>query len=273
MGRPSRIIYVHGFGVRDSAPRFFTALNAFFRSWHLRFDLDSFAWDSLPRDIRTLVRNFLQSQEEAKQAGQALLERLLQLESQQVRYCLVGFSLGASVIRHMLDGCSASLQHLGGVYLLGAAFNCDEGVNDRVIPPEARCHNYFSPIQDVVLNTAYFNVTGVPAAGSKGLTAPGRFLNLITRCSHGLVHNYSALAPAIGFVLAWDDDQHLAGEPGTNAEWRTMGGKVFWDEICHHHDHMVQQNTITKHFRAIEKDPPRRRKAWGRNLHAVLRAV
>lgn len=273
MTEPSQVIYVHGFGGRDNAPPFFVALSSFFRANKLRFDCSTFAWDSLPVEYRTLAANFLQSQDEAELASKSLLKRLRDLECQKLRYYLVGFSLGALVIRYALDAQDALLGNLNGVYLLGAAFNHDEPVNEDVIPSHARCHNYFSTSADMVLNRLHFNVAGVSAAGSRPLTHARRFHNLATHCSHTLVHNYSVLGPAIGSLVAWDDEQQLEGAVKTNVELGTMGGKTWWDEICYHNDHVVQQNYFTKHFRAIELNPPRRRKAWGGNLHAILRAL
>jgi hypothetical protein len=273
MKSASQVIYIHGFGGRDNAPQFHTALNAFFKAKRLRFDLSTYAWDSLPTDPQTLVRNFLQSQEEAEQAGRALHKRLLDLEAKQIDYHLVGFSLGAAVIRHMLNCQDTLLTHLRSIYLLGAAFNYDEPVNDAVISLHTRCHNYFSPLQDVVLNTAYYNATGIHAAGSKELIHMNRFQNFATHCSHALANNYTVLAQPIGFLIAWDDEQHLSGLTNINLELKTMEGKVHWNEICYYHDHLIQQNTYTKHFRALENNDQRRRKAWGSNLHAIFRAI
>ncbi|MGL6283889.1 MAG: hypothetical protein ACRC2J_15920, partial [Microcoleaceae cyanobacterium] len=75
------IIYVHGFGGRDHAPPFYVALNKFFKSRNLRFDLRNFAWDSLPTTPQTLIANFLNSQKAAEEAGHALHILLTELES------------------------------------------------------------------------------------------------------------------------------------------------------------------------------------------------
>lgn len=269
----TQIIYIHGFGGRDNAAPFHISLNKFCMRYGLRFDLRSFAWDALPPKLDVLVANFLHSQEVAKQAGQALYVLLNELENQDFAYHLIGFSLGAEVIRQALSHQSVMLNNLRSVYLLGAAFNHDAVINTAWIPPDARCHNYYSPRKDVVLRTSYYNVTGIPAAGSLGISKNKRFKNFVTQCSHIFAYDYTTLAEALGFLMAWDDQQYISGSVRPNITMSTLGGKKHWNNICHYKELLIQQNIYAKHYRAIEDGGKQRRKAWGNNLHTLFRSM
>lgn len=268
-----QVLFVNGFGGRDNAAPFHVSLNKFFKRFSLRFDLRSFAWDSLPPTPKVLVANFLQSQQAAKPAGQELCTLVNELENQGVLYHLIGFSLGAEVIRQALSHQHATLPNLRSIYLLAAAFNHNATINTDCIPPDARCNNYYSPRQDVVLSTSFYNVTGVAAAGSLGLSQDKRFANFATHCSHILAYDYTILAEALGFLLAWDDQQYIPGSIGPNILASTLGGEKHWNNICLHKGLLIQQNMHTKHYRAIENGGHHKRKAWGNNLHAIFRSI
>jgi pimeloyl-ACP methyl ester carboxylesterase len=268
-----QIIYVHGFGGSDHAPPFYLALNKFFKSQNLCFDLRTFAWDSLPTTPQTLIANFLNSQKAAEEAGRALHVFLTELESKAIDYHVIGFSLGASVIRHALTHQRSVLTHLRSIFLLGAAFNHNEAIVTAGIPAHARCHNYYSPKNDLTLRTSYYNVTGIKAAGTSGLSQATRFTNLATQCSHSMLYDYTILAEALGFLIAWDDQQYVPGSTRFNMQMSTMGGDNYWNNICYHHELLIQQNINTQHYRAIESSGKHRRIAWGDNLHAILRSL
>lgn len=267
------VIYVHGFGGRNNATPFYIALNKFFKSRNLRFDLSTFAWDSLPATPEKLVANFLHSQQTAEEAGRALHVLLTELEGKAIEYHVIGKSLGASVVRHALAHQRSVLPHLRSIFLLGAAFNYDEVIATAGITLDARCHNYYSPKNDITLRTSYYNVTGIEAAGTRGLSQAPRFTNLATQCSHNMLYDYTILAEALGFLIAWDDHQYVPGSTPLNIPMSTMGGDNYWNNICHHHRLVIQQNINTRHYRAIETSGQYRRMAWGDNLHAILRSV
>lgn len=269
----THVIYVHGFGGRDNAAPFYVALSKFFKSRSLRFDLHAFAWDSLLATPQTLVANFLNSQQTAKEAGHELHILFNELEDADVEYHVIGFSLGAAVIRHALTHQRSVLPHLRSIFFLGAAFNHDEVIPTVGIPSDARCHNYYSPQNDVVLSTSYYNVTGIQAAGTRGLSQGDRFTNLATQCTHVLAYDYTTLAEALGFLIAWDDQQYVSGSTRFNIAMSTLGGNSHWNNICYHHTLLIQQNMHARHYRAIETDDQHRRIAWGNNLHAILRSL
>lgn len=267
------VIYIHGFGGRDNAPSFYVALNKFCKSHNLRFNLSTFAWDSLPTTPKILIANFLNSQKATKEAGRELQVLLTELEGKAIDYHLIGFSLGALVIRHTLAHQSSVLSHLRSIFLLGAAFNYNEVITTAGIPSDARCHNYYSPKNDMTLRKSYYNVTGIQAAGTRGLSQAPRFTNLATQCSHTMAYNYTILAEALGFLIAWDDQQYVPGSTGFNIAMSTMGGDNYWNNICYHQNLLIQQNINTRHYRAIETSGQKRRMAWGDNLHAILRSL
>ncbi|MGG6296004.1 DUF726 domain-containing protein [Leptolyngbya sp. AN02str] len=270
MEKISRIIYVHGFGGYKPAAPFSSQLSDFIKRKQLRFDVDAFQWNARPIVLQTVIHDFLESQAAAKEAGRLLLEEIAQLETRQTNYYLIGFSLGASVIRYALEQQDKSLKHIRGIYFLGAAFDHDVILNQEVIPSDIRCYNYFSRNNDVTIKS-YRNASGEYAAGAAGLTRARRFENYSTHCSHSMINSYAVLAEPISYLIAWDDQQYLAGSPNLNLAIQTMEGKVHWNEICKHNAHLIQQNSYTKHLRAINTEG--KRIAWGKNLHTIFHAI
>lgn len=272
MSNTTCVIYVHGFGGEDTNPPFHQSMHKFFETHNLRLEAQTFSWPSLPITIETVIHNFVQSQGNARDAGEALAIQLAALEDKKINYHLIGFSLGAEVVRQALLHISSRLLTLKSIYFLGAAFNSDAELNESILPGTGRYHNYHSD-NDFTLKISYFNVNGCYAAGSVGVTTGTRFKNYHTQCSHSLVYNYQTLAPAIGYMISWDEKQYIPGKARVNVSLPTAGGERFWHDICMHNDHIIQQNIHTGHFRALSNTPVKRRKSWSNNLHVVLSAI
>jgi len=267
-----RIIYVHGFGGRNENPSFHIKLQGFLQSKRVSLGLETFAWDSLPSTPDIVVHNFLRSQEESYKAGEILASTIASLESQQCNYHIVGFSLGANVVRHALSALRQPLSYLKSVYFLGAAFPHNTTINEGILPATGRYHNYFSG-NDMTLKISYFNVSNTYAAGTTGIEKTTLFRNLQTQCTHTLMYNYDVLADAIGYLVAWDEDQIIPGTRNFNIIAPTVGGKLHWNNICYYKNCIVQQNIHSGHYRALQDTPLMKRRAWGDNLHVVLQAL
>lgn len=269
MQEPTVIMYVHGFGGSNDMPAFHRSLQQFFQKHRLPLNIRTFSWNSLPLTPEVLVFNFTRSQEVAKEAGQALLLQMQKFEAIHQKYHLIGFSLGADVIKHALSYQSQPLCQLQSIYFLGAAFNYDSKINEDVLINNKRYYNYHSD-NDAVLKVSYFNVTGIYAAGSIGIQKPSKFINLPTQCAHVLIHNYTDLSDAIGFLISWDEGLHIPGKLKYNIAMPTVGGEYHWHTICNDNKYIIQQNAHTGYFRALEDTPAKRRKAWSDNLHIIF---
>lgn len=269
---PGLIIYVHGFGGPNEAPPFHTRLHAFISANRLPFEVQTFAWQSLPITPEVLVHNFLQSQEESHTAGEVLAEKLESLELQQRNCHLIGFSLGANVVRHALSLIAKRSSCLRSVYFLGAAFPQNAVINESILEPHGRYHNYYSN-NDLTLKFSYFNVFNTYAAGGVGIQKTEVFHNLETQCTHASLYSYTVLAEAIGYLISWDAGVIIPGKTRFNLATPTLGGEMHWNMICHYKGHLIQQNMHSQHYRAVEDTPVMRRLAWGRNLHSVLAAL
>ncbi len=55
--------------------------------------------------------------------------------------------------------------------------------------------------------------------------------------------------------------ERLTYQTSTNAEWETLGGEVFWDDLCSRKGWRIQQNKIFKNCRVIS--PDNTRYTWG----------
>jgi pimeloyl-ACP methyl ester carboxylesterase len=277
MQRPVQVIYVHGFGglKQDQFGRPFAAFfNSYSRQLKESFNLRQLVWRSEWGSLAQMPAAFQRARAEANGAAAELSSLIQDLEDQQAPYHLVGFSLGAEVIRLALQLHKERLPCLRSVYFLGAAFNHDEPVNETAIPPTARCHNYHSQKCDYVLRFSYRAASrGVPAAGERGLANSALFLNLPTRCSHKLIHNYSMLARPIGFMISWDEGALIDGK-ATIRPRRYLGGQRSWNHIARHKGYVVQQQVRFRgHYRAIRELPSPRVGVWSTNLHAVLKLL
>jgi hypothetical protein len=277
MQRSVRIIYVHGFGglKQDQFGRPFAAFFSNYQEQFQRsFEVRQLVWRSEWGSLTQMPAAFQRARGQADAAAAELSALIQDLENQGAPYHLVGFSLGAEVIRRALDLHTSALPGLRSVYFLGAAFDHDELVNEAAIPVQARCHNYYSRKCDYVLKFSYRAAShGVPAAGERGLLHSTRFLNLPTRCSHKLIHNYSMLARPVGFMISWDEGAVIEGTAVVRPR-RSLGGQRSWNHIARHKGYVVQQQVrIGGPYRAIRESPSHRIGVWGTNLHAVLKLL
>jgi len=81
----------------------------------------------------------------------------------------------------------------------------------------------------------------------------------------------------IGYLISWDEGQYISGSACPNWAMQTAAGKTFWNNICFYKNFIIQQHYVLtnyfSHYRAIESNASNTRRAWGRNLHAILREL
>jgi hypothetical protein len=173
-----------------------------------------------------------------------------------------------------------------GVYFLGAALPHDYKLEARRLPPGMKIASYSSSFFDGILKVFFYNAEGTQAAGRVGFSDTAHFENHRTVCTHvhkfgPLQRDYSCLAPAIG-ALALAREGILIKDPPArpNLEAEVAAGSINWNDIARFDAArpapiLIQQNVNTHLYRAVALAPDGRRvrKAWGANLHAILRKL
>ena len=268
----STIFYIHGFGGRDNAPDFHVELNRFLRNNKLQFELRTKSWDSFSFDLSVIASNFIKAKSKCSEIAKELITELVNKEELSESYYVIGFSLGANVVRETLNLSDRKLKGLRGIYLLGAAFDSDEKLDEYCIPKTCMCINYYSSVWDHVLKFYYKNVSGKDAAGAVGLRNTSLFQNMHVQSAHIGYSNYNRLACAVGYLISWDNNQKRIENGYINLKFPTSG-KSNWNNIYQTENVCFQQNRHTGHYRAIQSKPPYARLAWGNNLHTIFHEV
>jgi hypothetical protein len=222
-----------------------------------------------------------------------LYKTILEHEANGEEYHLIGFSLGAAVIRHAiaLNGIKP-LKCLRTLFFLGAAFPHDAEINDHALSHGTHCYNYYSSAWsgDKVLQVLYQLTTGRIAAGEVGLHRSRTFCNYAIRCTHGMgIITPRWMGEPIGYLIAWHGgtpgEFHVPGDPIWNVRFPiNMAWRRYRNDILQVNGHLIQQVFFPTFplsippwrgwwYRAVQTEPTPERKAWGHNLHAVLRAI
>ncbi len=208
---------------------------------------------------------------------------LIPLEAAAIPYFIVGYSLGTRVVAESFTHREAPLQHLGGVYFLGSALPHTYRQDTGALPEGMKVLSYYSPLFDQVLKISFYNAEGVEAGGEIGFDDQERFRQYRTACTHihkggPVQRDYSNLARAIGYISLFKSSIFLEGRsPFFNLELPVASGSLNWNDIvCFpavSPEILIQQNVNTRHYRAValREDGRRVCKAWGTNLHTILR--
>lgn len=279
-------IYVNGFGERRFPPEFQTKMKAFLQQLSGDFDVSTFRWDSLKLDIRKVAHQWNKAKRNADSEAKRFAKEVIERNEREKRpYVLVGYSLGSRIIAGALKETDIKIEYLRGIYFLGSALPRDYKIDSSALPDGFRIINYHSDQLDHVLKFSFYNAEGIKAGGEIGFDDDKNFMNLRTVATHvhkggPLQRDYSNLAEAIGYLSLYGEDILLnKGKSNFNIESKVTSGNLNWNDIymlnIDSRDYLIQQNANTKYYRGlfIDKNGKRIRKAWGRNLHAVLEGL
>jgi len=277
------VVYVHGFCEYEQIPPFEAKLRAFFDRLSLNASVSTYRWDSRKMDFRKVVHQWTQSKLKASKAAKPFMENVIaKLETQQVPYFIVAYSLGSRVAMGALTHGGARLRYLRGIYLMGAALPHTFKVKEGSLPKELGIVNYYSRYLDTALKVSFYNAEGVKAGGEIGFDDTTVFENYRTVCTHvhkggPIQRDYSSLAGPIGYLALLDQRIFVKGKgTGYNVPLPVGAGSVNWHDITRFERRqgalLIQQNANTRHYRAVAIDErdKRARKAWGTNLHSIL---
>jgi hypothetical protein len=133
--------------------------------------------------------------------------------------------------------------------------------------------NYHSPDWDIVLKQAYFNAKGSIAVGSNGLLNPGIFENLRVNCTHLGHTSYVRLIPGIVGLLA--QSQAILSSERVEKPWLSLATVNIgeWDNLHYMDGHIIQWNSITGYFRAIEAGGLHRERFYSKCVIPLLNAI
>ena len=279
-------VYVNGFGERRFPPAFETKMNAFLKPLGGDFNVTTHRWDSLKLDLRKVVHQWNKAKRNANSETERFAREVIESNEREKRpYVLVGYSLGSRIIAEALKIPDRKLEYLKGIYFLGSALPREYKIETKNLPDGFRIINYHSDHLDHVLKFSFYNAEGIKAGGEVGFDEDENFMNLRTVATHvykggPLQRDYSNLAEAIGYLSLYGENILLnKGKSNFNIELKVASGKFSWNDIyilkIDSRGYMIQQNANTKYYRGllIDKNGKRIRKAWGRNLHAVLEGL
>ena len=279
-------VYVHGFGEFKEVVPFEAKMRKFLQRLPLKSRVFTYRWDWMRVDLTKVVHLWTQAKIKADlRAKDFMDEVVMKLEAEGTPYVIVAYSTGARVLAKSLNHGKSTLKSLRGIYFLGAALPHTFRLNRTILPEGMQIVNYYSPYFDDILKIPFYNAEGVKAGGEVGFDDTDGFQNYRTVCTHlhkggPIQRDYSDLAPAIAYLSLFKEGIFLEGEPANfNLEMPVAAGSLHWNDLLRvetpEHDILIQQNVNTNHYRAvaIDGEEKRSRKAWGRNLHSVLKKV
>ena len=279
-------VYVHGFGEFKKVVPFEAKMRKFLQRLPLQSRVFTYRWDWMKVDLTKVVHQWTQAKITADQRAKSFMDEVVMtLEAEGTPYVIVAYSTGARVLAKSLNHGTSKLTSLRGIYFLGAALPHTFRLNRTILPEGMRIVNYYSPYFDDILKIPFYNAEGVKAGGEIGFDDTNSFQNYRTVCTHlhkggPIQRDYSDLAPAIAYLSLFKEGISLKGEPANfNLEMPVAAGSLHWNDLLRvetpEHDILIQQNVNTDHYRAvvIDGEGKRTRKAWSKNLHAVLEKV
>ncbi len=279
-------VYVHGFGEVRADPPFEVKMREFLEDVSVPAAVFNYRWDSERIDLTKVVHQWSQAKKKAdRQARRFSEDVILPLEAAGIPYFIVGYSLGTRVVAESFTHIESPLEHLGGVYFLGAALPHTYQPDTGALPEGMKVMSYYSPLFDQVLNISFYNAEGVEAGGKIGFDDQESFRQYRTACTHihkggPVQRDFSNLAPAIGYIAFFKSSIYLEGRsPYFNLGMPVASGELNWNDIVSFETVtppiLIQQNVNTGHYRAVAlREGGRRvRRAWGTNLHTILREL
>lgn len=279
-------IYVHGFGEFKEVVPFEEKMQKFLKKLPIKATVFTYRWDWLKIDVTKVVSQWTQAKIKADKAAKTFMDVILRkLEEKNIPYFIVGYSLGTRVVAESLRHGDTPLHFLRGIYFLGSALPHTYKLDEKLLPKEVKVMSYYSPYLDEVLKISFYNAEGIKAGGEVGFDEVGIVQNYRTVCSHvhkggPLQRDYSNLASAIGYLSLGREGIYIKeGSSKFNFEIRVNSGALHWnDSIIFQRDShtiLIQQNVYTFHYRAVSIDPKgvRIRRAWGSNLHLILKEL
>ena len=283
-------VYIHGFGGAKKRPRFCANLQAFLDDEKLSNRIINYEWDSVRIEVLKAGASWQEAEVRADEESVGFTSTVLdRLEREQTPYVLVGFSIGSRVLLRALDHSNGKLDHLRGVYFLGAAMTRDTTLDKARLPPDLKISNYHSPRWDIVHQTSFSFMNRMAAGGLHGFDDTGLFENYAVSCTHthkgvGVHIDYSQLAVAIAYMSLYKEGLVLDGRSGINMATPVGDGELWWNKVwrvpCRIDGtirtvEIEQNNVVAEYFRALLIEPGggRKRIARGSNMHAVLNAI
>ncbi len=264
-----KIVYVHGFGGRDPFSDFEKKLRNFFEKINFRdrVAIESYSWNSGNINLKNLGYLWSEAKKEAENEAIKFANYINKLESDNVEYYIVAFSLGSFVVLNALN-ITNSLKNIKKVIFMGAAspnsFTLTKTVDSKIL-------NYYSPNMDKVLSNLYNNIEGVPAGGVVGFQDFKSFQNIKTNFTHKIGQNYLELVDTIGWLISFKEGFIVSGETNINIPIKTLGGHTFWHHVYENDKIIIQYNAILGWYRALNS--LNERLCWSKNLHAILKGL
>ena len=286
-----KFLCVHGFGGYDENPQLSRQTSTAVARLKLPCEVTTFAWDSRKPTLDRIGYEFGLAVEETVRAAASFDERIRECELAGVPYFIAGHSLGARVIVEFLNRTTQQSTLCRGIFLLGAAVDTSCQISPAFLPRGANVINYFSPKDDDVLASAYFNKQGSRAAGSARFEdGSGPIRNYRCSATHaykpGLVHSdWSRLAPALVEFAAYSEGISLGGRRLPTWRSRLGRGDDWWNNILEldryewHRDKVavqVQQHKFEGHYRLSVSGygtERRYREGWAYRLEPLLKHI
>lgn len=280
-------VYIHGFGGLKKRPRFCANLQEFLDDAELSNRIINYEWDSVRIEALQAGASWIEAQKRADEEGTRYHARIIEkLERERTPYVLVGFSIGSRVVLRALEESGGKLDHLRGVFFMGAAMTRDTTLKNAELPDDMKIFNYHSEKWDIVHQVAFAFMSHVAAGGMTGFADDKIFRNYAVSCTHthkgvGVHIDYSQLAVAIAYISLYREGVVLEGDTGLNLPTPVGTGDYWWNKVwrvpCRIDGKLQtveieQNNMVAEYFRAlrIDADGGRKRIARGDNLHAIL---
>ncbi|MDA3839428.1 MAG: hypothetical protein PF574_10665 [Candidatus Delongbacteria bacterium] len=280
-------VYVHGFAEYRKIEPFKKKMQEFL-SEHptLNYDVFTYRWEKERIDFLNPIDQWENSKKVADSATTHFNTNIIsKLEDKKIPYVVVGYSLGTQLVTKALERYGhKKLKYLKDIYFLASAMDKDVQPDLRCLPEGMKIISYYSKYFDEVLKISYRFQEDVPAGGEVGFDDTSTFVNYRTACTHvnkggPIQRDYSNMASAIAMLTLFKENIFVEGEPlNYNLDMLVMDGEIQWNDIIEFDSKpkiLIQQNVHTYHYRAVEISDSgfRTRKAWGMNLHMVLKEM
>ncbi|MBN2789323.1 MAG: hypothetical protein JXR69_03965 [Candidatus Delongbacteria bacterium] len=280
-------IYVHGFAEYRKVEPFKEKMLEFL-SEHpaLNFDVFTYRWEKERIDFLNPIEQWENSKNVADSATTHFNTNIIsKLEENKIPYVIVGFSLGTQLVTKALERYrDKKLNYLKDIYFLASAQRKDLKPDIKCLPAGMKITSYYSIFFDEALKISFRYQEGIAAGGEVGFDDISTFINYRTVCTHvhkggPIQRDYSNMAPAIAMLTLFKENIFIEGEPlKYNLDMLVMDGEIQWNDIVEFDTKpkiLIQQNVNTYHYRAVEISDSgfRTRKAWGMDLHMVLKEM